>query len=94
MPLVLTWGVLGAPWELRGLILEPLGFILGGLGLPKPTQSGPGWHSVDIAKTYETYMVFIGLRGWRLPGWCQSGIVDAWIAQLGCLDRFQGDLID
>ena len=94
MPLVLTWGVLGAPWELLGLILESLGSILGGLGRPKAAQSGPGRRSLDIAKTYENRRVFKGLRGWRLPRWHQSGILGAWIAHLGCLGRFLGDLAD
>ena len=84
MPLVFAWGVLGAPWELRGFILEPLGSILGSLGRPKPAQSGPGWRSLDIVKTEENCRVLMGLGGWRLPGWHQNCILDASVAHREC----------
>ena len=48
-----TWEGFGGPWELLGLILELLGSVLGCLGHPKLTQSGPGWHLVDMVETYE-----------------------------------------
>ena len=85
MPLVLTWGVLETLWELGGLILEPLGSTLGRFMHPKHAQSGPGQHSVDKANTSENCRVFKSLGGWSLPRWYQSGILDAWIAHLGCL---------
>ncbi len=39
---------LRGPWDLLGLILDPIGFILWRLGHPKVTQSGPGWHLADM----------------------------------------------
>ena len=77
-------GGLGGSLGILWLILEPLGCILGGLGRPKPAQSGPGRRSLDIAKTRENRRVFMGLGGWRLPGWHQNCIVDASVAHREC----------
>ena len=62
MSLGSIWGVLGAPWELIELILEPIGLNLGCFGHPKLSQSGPGLHLADIVKTYENLRVFIGFH--------------------------------
>ena len=84
--LVVSWGVLEAPWAGLGLVLEPVGVILGCLGHQKVVQSAPGCHLADIVETYENNSVLRGLRGWRLPGSRQNGILDTLVAQYGCLE--------
>ena len=86
LQLAVSWGVLGGPWAGLGLMLEPVGVILGCLGHQNVVQSAPGCYLADIVETYENNSVFIGLRGWRLPSSRQNCILDAMGAQLGCLD--------
>ena len=86
LQLAVSCGVLEVPWAGLGLILEPVGIILGCLGHQKVVQSAPGCHSANIVETYENSSVFIGLRGWRLPRSRQNGILDTLVAPLGCLD--------
>ena len=86
LQLAVSCGVLEVPWAGLGLMLEPVGIILGCLGHQKVVQSAPGCHLADIVETYESTSGFIGLRGWRLPSSRQNAILDAMGAQLGCLD--------
>ena len=87
-----TWEGFWGPWELPEFILELLGSILGCLGHPKLTQSGPGWHLADMVETYENSRVFKGLRGWRLPGWQQNDVLEPVAVHLGWLECFVGGL--
>ena len=86
LQLAVSWGVLGGPWAGLGLMLEPVGIVSGCLGHQKDVQSAPGCHLADIVETYENTSVLRGLRGWRLPGSRQNGILDTLVAQLGCLE--------
>ena len=86
LQLAVSWGVLEVSWAGLGLMLEPVGIILGCLGRQKVVQSAPGCNLADIVETYENSSVFIGLRGWRLPRSRQNGILDTLVAQLGCLE--------
>ena len=67
LKLGVCWAVLEAPWAGLGLVLEPVGVILGCLGHQKVVQSAPGCHLADIVETYENTSVLGGLRGWRSP---------------------------
>ena len=83
LSVVVSWG---GPWAGLGVMLEPVGIILGCLGHRKVVQSAPGCHLPDIVETYENISVLRGLRCWRLPRSRQNGILDTLVAQLGCLE--------
>ena len=87
LSVVVSWG---GPWADLGVMLEPVGIILGCLGHQKVVQSAPGCNLADIVETYENCSVFIGFRGWGLPRSRQNGILDTLVAQLGCLEGCLG----
>ena len=75
--------LLGCP---KGVLLEPIGFILTCFEHQKFIQSGPGWHSDDTLKSNENRCVLIGLREWQVPFKYQNYILDALAAQPRCLE--------
>ena len=83
LSVVVSWG---GPWAGLGVMLEPVGIILGCLGHQKVVQSALGCHLADIVETYENSSVFIGFMGWGLPRSRHNCILDTLVAQYCCLE--------
>ena len=59
LQLAVSWVVLGGPWAGLGVILEPVGIILGCIGPRKLVQSAPAYDLADIGKTMNWISILI-----------------------------------